>query len=114
MSNVSTVRNLTATFEFVAIANPMPEFQWFKLNGSFWNILKPNNKYKIHTSGLYSSLSVRSINGGDYGDYKLIIQNEVGSFDHLFFLLKENGKFHCPNFDTNSFILLWLHNMDNR
>lgn len=91
-NTVYTALNLTATFEFKAIARPMPEFHWFKLSGSFWIILKTSYKYNIHTSGCYTNFSVISITEDDYGHYMLKIQNNVGSLEQLY-SLKADGKY---------------------
>ena len=91
-TRVFSAQNGSITLHFKAIAYPAPEFHWFKLNDSSWSSLKYGNKYETKAIDNYSYLIVRNITENDYGRYKLIIQNDVGSLEQLYFL-KENGKY---------------------
>ncbi|XP_060597477.1 hemicentin-2-like [Ruditapes philippinarum] len=86
-TNVNSNLHETITLSYIALANPKPDFEWFKDKGTYWEKLIDVTNIKIVTLGLTSNLTFKTVTETDYGQYKLIIQNEIGLSQQIFNLI---------------------------
>jgi hypothetical protein len=68
---------------FTALAYPNPGskgFSWQKENGANWTPVLANRDLLITSTALQSNLTILNITKTDYGRYRLIVNNSIGTF----------------------------------
>ncbi|XP_060580489.1 peroxidasin homolog [Ruditapes philippinarum] len=91
--NITSLLGTPVTLTFVALAYPEPGpngFTWFKEIGSRWTQVLSNEDYKISSSGLESNLTILSVSKADFGQYRVSVENSIGSYNQYIFLVRQD------------------------
>ncbi|KAL4229546.1 coreceptor-mediated virion attachment to host cell [Mactra antiquata] len=84
--NTSSEMNQTSAFTFYAVANPFPNFTWWKSLKGAWTQLQTHNRYSILSFDLQSFLIIHEIRLEDFTSYKLVAENSIGRIEQIYFL----------------------------
>ncbi|XP_060580488.1 CD166 antigen-like, partial [Ruditapes philippinarum] len=91
--NITSLLGTPVKLTFVALAYPEPGpdgFTWFKEIGSRWTQVLSNEDYKLSSSGLESNLTIISVSKIDYGQYRVSVENSIGSYNQYIFLVRQD------------------------
>ncbi|XP_060576315.1 hemicentin-1-like [Ruditapes philippinarum] len=91
--NFTSARNVTVVLFFPALAYPKPDSViWQKYSMSNWISLSSNSNINISNNALNVSVSIYTMMETDFGRYRLIITNVVGSYVQDYYINAE-GRF---------------------
>ena len=93
VENVTSALLNTATFQFLGIANPAPNFTWEKEEENVWKRLSNSYNILISISGVNTYLTIINVSLESYGKYQLNITNDIDEFIQTYFLIAE-GMFY--------------------
>jgi hypothetical protein len=81
----------TVTLNFTTLAYPIPPvsgYVWSRQTNeamSNWtNITSSDTSLVISTLGLQSNLTIKNVTRFDFGLYRIMVENEIGSFEYIF------------------------------
>ncbi|XP_060607875.1 neural cell adhesion molecule 2-like [Ruditapes philippinarum] len=89
-TNLTLASNVTAVLHFPILAYPKPESViWQKYSMSNWISVTSNSNINISNNELNISLSIYKMMETDFGRYRLIISNDVGSYKQDYYITAE-------------------------
>ncbi|XP_060591904.1 hemicentin-1-like [Ruditapes philippinarum] len=89
-TNLTVASNVTAVLYFPILAYPKPESViWQKYSKSNWISVTSNSNINISNNELNVSLSIYNMMETDFGRYRLIISNDVGSYIQDYYINAE-------------------------
>ncbi|XP_060589340.1 nephrin-like [Ruditapes philippinarum] len=90
-TNLTLASNVTAVLYFPILAYPKPESViWQKYSMSNWISVTSNNNINISNNELNVSLSIYNLMETEFGRYRLIISNDVGSYIQNYYINAED------------------------
>ncbi|XP_060586014.1 uncharacterized protein LOC132741775 isoform X2 [Ruditapes philippinarum] len=81
--NISSILHVQAMLSFTTLAYPYPGlkgFSWQKENDANWAQVLTNRDFLITSTALQSNLTILNITKTDFGRYRLIVNNSIGTF----------------------------------
>jgi ABC-type molybdate transport system substrate-binding protein len=93
--NITVAYKMKAVLQLSALAYPVPTVCfWQKQNYLTWTNITSNDRVTVQQAGLNFTLAILNVSDVDLGMYKLLIFNEIGSYEQLYQVGVE-GKVSC-------------------
>ncbi|XP_053409330.1 uncharacterized protein LOC123561312 isoform X2 [Mercenaria mercenaria] len=81
---------VTLTLNAIAYPEPGPKgFSWYKENKKGWIPLLSNEDLHVSSSGLQTSLTIMNVSRAHFGQYRVTVENSIGTYDQYLFLSGE-------------------------
>ncbi|XP_060574915.1 hemicentin-1-like [Ruditapes philippinarum] len=85
--NIKISKYETMSINFTVLAYPEPtNILLNKHNGKSWIPMNDSDNYSITYEGVDIQFTILHVSQEDYGKYKLIIKNDYGTYEHIFYI----------------------------
>ncbi|XP_071094631.1 neural cell adhesion molecule 1-like [Haliotis cracherodii] len=88
---VAQNKNTTAFLTADIIANPLPNFTWYRYGGGFVSPIRNTTGITVTSTALQSVLQIYITSDANYGDYAVSVQNSVGQTMMVFTLTSKRN-----------------------